>query len=158
MRRDRRRGARCRRAPLHLAAAGVAHRADLAADPVLAVRAVEIAPEHAEGHDVRPREHVEKWFLLDGVAGHAVNVSERHTKLAILVEADFADPSLAPRQSDSSVRRSSNGGGCGRAFRIARPPLRQPADRALPSGSAWQRRRLKQKRYCLRSTFAELVV
>ena len=63
--------------------------------PVLAVGAVQIAPEHAEAVGERSGIGMEERLLLDGIALHARGVSPGNVELAAAIEADFADSGLA---------------------------------------------------------------
>ncbi len=63
----------------------------LAGDPVLAIAAVVVAAEHAEGEGVGTGQDVEEGLFLDGVAGEASRRSRRGPEDAIFVEADAAD-------------------------------------------------------------------
>src|ERR1700721_2686088 len=67
----------------------------LGGDPVLTVRAVQIAAEHAEAVGERSRISVEEWLLLDGIALHSGNVTPGNVELAAVIEADFADAGLS---------------------------------------------------------------
>jgi hypothetical protein len=59
-------------------------------DPVLAVTAVQITPEHAKAVRQRARMGVKERLLFDRVALHAGNVSPGHAQVAAVVEADLA--------------------------------------------------------------------
>lgn len=63
--------------------------------PILAIRAVQIASQHAEAVRQRAGISMEERFLFDGIALDAADVSPRHVQLSTLVEADFADASLS---------------------------------------------------------------
>ena len=67
----------------------------LAGNPVLAVAAVEIAPQHAEGQGVPARKGVEEGLLLDRVHLHARDIAGGHVQLAIADVPDPAHPPLA---------------------------------------------------------------
>src|SRR6266568_6002540 len=62
---------------------------------MLAVGAMQIAPQHAEAVSQGSGISVKKRFLLDGIALHAANIAPRNIKLATLVVANFADSRLA---------------------------------------------------------------
>ena len=69
----------------------------LTGHPVLAVPAVQIAPEHAEAQRVAPRECVEERLLLDRIARQRADVTGRHLQHAPIVEPDAADAGSALR-------------------------------------------------------------
>src|SRR2546421_944726 len=96
---------------------GVAQR--LAGEPVLAVAAVEVAPQHPEGERVRAREGVEERLLLGGIALQGGDVSGGRVQGAVLVEAHLAD-AAAPRFDETAVPAGEA------ANRAA--PVRQPLD------------------------------
>ena len=70
-------------------------------EPVLAVAAVEIAAQHAEGQRVGAGQHVEEGLFLDRVALQAGHVAPGHAQLAVLVEAHLAD--AAPPGADQAA-------------------------------------------------------
>ena len=72
---------------------GIADR--LRREPVLAVRAVQVAAEHAEGQRVRSGQRVEEGLLLDRVALQRADVTARGTEHAASAKTDPAD-ALAP--------------------------------------------------------------
>src|SRR5207302_9324716 len=78
---------------------GVAQR--LAGEPVLAVAAVEVAPQHAEGERVRAGEGVEERLLLGGSALQRGQVSYWRVEESDLVEAHLAD--AAPARFDETA-------------------------------------------------------
>ena len=65
--------------------------------PVLTVRAVEIAAEHAEAVRERARMGVEERLLLDRIALDAADVAPRHLQGSTFVESNFADAGRALR-------------------------------------------------------------
>src|SRR5205807_1154792 len=71
-------------------------------EPVLAVAAVKIAPQHAEGERVGAREGVEERLLLGRVALQRRDVSDRDVQRAVLVEADLTD-AAPPRPHQAAV-------------------------------------------------------
>ena len=74
----------------------------LAGHPVLAIRAMEIAPQHAERQRVAARVKVEEWLFLDGIALEPSYIAEWHTQFAVLMEAHLAD-SASPFGDEASV-------------------------------------------------------
>ena len=64
-------------------------------DPVLAIRAVEIAPEHSEAERKGARAGVEEWLLLDWIALHAADVAVGHVQRPAAIEAHLADAKRA---------------------------------------------------------------
>jgi hypothetical protein len=77
----------------------------LRCDPVLAVRAVQIAAEHAEAVGERAWKGVEERLLLDGIALHPADVAVGHAQPAPFVEADLADPDRTFRQRTTMTAR-----------------------------------------------------
>src|SRR4029079_2077887 len=59
-------------------------------DPVLAIRAVQIAAEHPEAERERAGMRVEERFLLDWIALHAADVPPGDVQRPTLVVADLA--------------------------------------------------------------------
>jgi hypothetical protein len=92
---------------------GVAQR--LRGDPVLAIRAVEVASEHAEAVSERARIDVKKRLLLNRIALHAADVAPRDVQLAALIETDFADTDRTVRQRTAMA-----------AGEASKSPVRQP--------------------------------
>ena len=74
----------------------------LAGDPVLAVRAVKIAPHHSESQRIGSRIDMEERLLLDRITLHARDIAERHAQLAVLIEADPAN-AVPPRTDETAV-------------------------------------------------------
>ena len=74
---------------------GVADR--LRRDPVLAVGAVQVAPEHSERQGVGPRKGVEERLFLDRIDLQRADVAPRHAQHPVVVEADLADADAAAR-------------------------------------------------------------
>jgi hypothetical protein len=58
---------------------------------------MKVATQHAEAIGEGAGNGVEEWFLLNGVALHAADVSPRNIKLAATVVSDLADAGLAFR-------------------------------------------------------------
>src|SRR5215813_7813818 len=73
----------------------------LAGDPVLTVRAMEIATHHTKSQRVASRVNMEVRFLLDWIALKAGNVAERNFQFRAGVEADFAN--IPPTASDQTA-------------------------------------------------------
>jgi hypothetical protein len=61
----------------------------------LAIRAVQVASQHAEAVRESARIRVEEGLLLDGIALDSSNVAPRNIELSALVVADFADSHLS---------------------------------------------------------------
>ena len=74
-------------------------------DPVLAVRAVQIAAEHAEAVGERAGIRVEERLLLDRIALHAADVAPRHAAAGRRVEAHLADADRAVGQRTAVAAR-----------------------------------------------------
>src|SRR6185503_9344906 len=70
----------------------------LRGDPVLAIAAVKIAPEHPEAVGERAGVGVKERLLLDRIALHAADVAPGHQRAAGLVEAHLAHADGAFRQ------------------------------------------------------------
>jgi hypothetical protein len=88
-----------RRQPCHLCRLGrlkrqrgpkIAQR--LRSHPVLAIPAVQIAPQHAEAERARSGQSVKERFLLDRIALQRPDVSPGHIKLAAPIEPHLANP------------------------------------------------------------------
>ncbi len=73
----------------------------LRADPVLAVGAVEVTPQHAEGEGITAGQHVEERLLFDRVSLQTSHITPGDTQLASLVEAHLAD--TAPPITDQAA-------------------------------------------------------
>src|ERR1019366_6019414 len=65
--------------------------------PVLAIRTMQVATQHSKAVGERARRGVEERLLLDGIALHSGNISERHVKDSASIEADLAYANLAFR-------------------------------------------------------------
>ena len=89
--------------------------------PVLAVRAVQIAAEHAEAVGQRAGMRVEERLFLDRIALDSADVTPRHHQPAALVEAHLADADARLREADSSGRMRSSAAARRAAPRRARP-------------------------------------
>ena len=64
-------------------------------DPVLTIRAVQVASEHAEAIGKGTRNGMEEGLLLDRIALDSANVSPGDIELAAAVVANLADTGLA---------------------------------------------------------------
>jgi len=63
----------------------------LARHPILAISAVEIAAQHAEGESVSAGHAVEEGFFLDRIARQHADIAEGDFQNAVVVEPDAAD-------------------------------------------------------------------
>ena len=70
----------------------------LRSHPVLAIRAVQIAPEHSEAVGQRAWMCVKERLLLNRITLNAANVAPRDHQAAVAVIADLADTNRAFRQ------------------------------------------------------------
>src|SRR6266568_2842848 len=77
----------------------------LRGDPILTVRAVEVAAEHPEAVSQGPRIGVEEGFLFNRVALHPTHVTPGNVELAAAVESDFTNPRQSVRDGASVPAR-----------------------------------------------------
>src|SRR5262245_28680535 len=106
--------------------------------PVLAVAAMQIAPEHSKAVGERARIDVKERFLLDGIALDAAHVAPRHAQRSPLVEPHLADADRALRnRAAMAARMASQTGQAGNAGAVlkllrAQVPLRASVPRECP--------------------------
>src|ERR1051326_4590927 len=62
--------------------------------PVLTIRTVKIASQHAKTVGKGTRIGMKKRLLLDGIALHSTDIAPRHVEFAVAVEPDFANSEL----------------------------------------------------------------
>jgi len=63
----------------------------LARDPILAIAAMKIAPEHPEREGVASGESVKEWLFFDRIDLHTGHVASRHSQLTLFIKANPAN-------------------------------------------------------------------
>ena len=88
--------------------------------PVLAVRAVEVASQHAEAVGQRARVGMEERLLLNWIALYSADVSPGNVELAALVVADLAHAGLALKDGTTmSTGKTTNAIAINRLVKLA---------------------------------------
>src|SRR5215813_3348942 len=77
----------------------------LRSHPILAIRAMKVAPEHPKAHRERSRHCMEKGFFFDRIELKGADITVRDEQLASTIEPDATDP-VEPIENHTAMSTS----------------------------------------------------